>query len=122
MNAIEFTHAAKVCARLERELRASISGTQTAIREAQAAVQGMPSSIRGAPRAGSRLSAPISCGPSARQLARRLAKSWRRLASLALLRSAALISNRMCGFPAEFFYRKPAFLFLYGKIIRGGGL
>ena len=27
---------------------------------------------------------PISCGPSARQLARRLAKSWRRLAWLAL--------------------------------------
>jgi hypothetical protein len=39
--AIEFTHAATVCARLEGEVRASISRTQSAIQEAQAAVQGM---------------------------------------------------------------------------------
>jgi hypothetical protein len=40
MSAMEFAHAATVCAILEGEIRASIS-TQRAIRDAQAAVQGM---------------------------------------------------------------------------------
>ena len=41
MSAMEFAHAATVCAILEGEIRASISRTQRAIRDAQAAVQGM---------------------------------------------------------------------------------
>ena len=41
MSAMEFAHAAMVCAILEGEIRASISRTQRAIRDAQAAVQGM---------------------------------------------------------------------------------
>jgi len=41
MSAIEFAYSATVCASLEGEIRASISRTQSAIREAQDAVQGM---------------------------------------------------------------------------------
>jgi hypothetical protein len=47
-------HAATVCATLEGEIRAAISRTQSAIREAQAAVQGMLD----IPRSGTRRARP----------------------------------------------------------------